>query len=62
MHIIAHRPQIPVAATVHNEALASTAEHMAKEFVLPIEPVDVNKVERSPSQSKGNLSILLTDP
>src|SRR6185369_12175631 len=42
MHIIAHGRQIRVAATVHNQTLASAAEPMPNEFVPPIGPAGVS--------------------
>ena len=41
MHIIAHCPQVPVAAPIHHQCLVAAAKDMAKEFVPVIEPEGV---------------------
>ncbi len=37
MHVITHRPQIAVAAPVHDQRLVPAAEQMAKQLVPPVE-------------------------
>ena len=37
MHIIAHRPQISVAAPIHDQRLIPSAEQMPKQLVPPVE-------------------------
>ena len=45
MHVIADRPQIAVAAAVHDERLVTSTEQVAEEFVATIEPRGVGAQE-----------------
>ena len=42
MHVIAHRPQIPVAASIHHQGLVAATKDMTKELVPVIEPDGVS--------------------
>src|SRR5258708_6562119 len=59
MHIVAHRPQIPIPAAVHNQGFVTPAEQVPEELVSPIEAA--GKGSQEPFHSGGEVGLRVFD-